>query len=402
MDVVDWLLDADPSIRWQVMRDLTHEPERVVAAERARVATEGWGARLLALQGDDGRWAGSAWSHDWTDTMHTLELLRLLGLDPRARRPGGRSSSCGTTSPGRAGTRRTSGPATRSSRARSSRASTASSSRSARTSARTSAPRWTGCSASSSPTAAGTARPRTARRCRRSGPRSASSKACWRSSRRWAARREVRAARLRGQEYLLERRLFRRKSTGEVIDVDWLRFAFPTWHYYDVLRGLDYLREAGAEPDPRIAEAIDVVERNRGPTADGRSSGSTRARRISTSTTARASRAAGTRSGACGCSTGPGPAVALFRPPVEPHGGRGMIEQIAAREFREQAGVEDWRVVGDGACTYVPNRVVRGGRPAGAGDRRAGRARGPPARRRPAARRRDRAARRDRRRLLRA
>ena len=59
-----------------------HEPERVVAAERARVATEGWGARLLALQGDDGRWGGSAWSHDWTDTMHTLELLRLLGLDP--------------------------------------------------------------------------------------------------------------------------------------------------------------------------------------------------------------------------------------------------------------------------------------------------------------------------------
>ena len=189
MDVVDWLLDADPSIRWQVMRDLTHEPEGVVAAERARVATEGWGARLLALQGDDGRWAGRAWSHDWTDTMHTLELLRLLGLDPRARRPGGRPSSCGTMSPGRAGTRRTSGPATRSSPARSSRASTASSSRSAPTLARTSALWWTGCSGSSSPTAAGTARPRTARRCRRSGPRSGSSKACWRSSRRCAIRR---------------------------------------------------------------------------------------------------------------------------------------------------------------------------------------------------------------------
>jgi hypothetical protein len=79
---------------------------------------------------------------------------------------------------------------------------------------------------------------------------------------------EVRAARLRGQEYLLERRLFRRKSTGEVIDDDWLRFAFPAWHYYDVLRGLDYLREASAEPDPRTGEAVDVVERNCG--ADGR------------------------------------------------------------------------------------------------------------------------------------
>ena len=81
-------------------------------------------------------------------------------------------------------------------------------------------------------------------------------------------RAEVRVARLRGQEYLLERRLFRRKSTGEVIDEEWLRFAFPTWHHYDVLRGLDYLRAASAEPEPRIREAIDVVERNRG--ADGR------------------------------------------------------------------------------------------------------------------------------------
>ena len=75
-------------------------------------------------------------------------------------------------------------------------------------------------------------------------------------------------ARRRGEEYMLERRLFRRKSTGEVIDPDWLRFSFPTWWHYDVLRGLDYLRDAGVEPDERIAEAIGVVEGNRDP--DGR------------------------------------------------------------------------------------------------------------------------------------
>ena len=82
MTVIDWLLDSDPAIRWQVMRDLTHEPADVVAAERARIATEGWGARLLALQAPDGLWGGRPWSHDWTDTFHVLELLRRLGLDP--------------------------------------------------------------------------------------------------------------------------------------------------------------------------------------------------------------------------------------------------------------------------------------------------------------------------------
>src|SRR4029077_21291 len=56
MDVVDWLLDSDPAIRWQVMRALADAPEEDVAAERARVATEGWGARLLALQKQDGHW----------------------------------------------------------------------------------------------------------------------------------------------------------------------------------------------------------------------------------------------------------------------------------------------------------------------------------------------------------
>jgi len=82
MNVIDWLLDSDPAIRWQVMRDLTHAPADVVAAERSRVATEGWGARLLELQAPDGLWAGMAFSQERTDTFHVLELLRRLGLDP--------------------------------------------------------------------------------------------------------------------------------------------------------------------------------------------------------------------------------------------------------------------------------------------------------------------------------
>ena len=81
MNVIDWLLDADPSIRCQVMRDLTYEPAEVIAAERARIATEGWGAQLLALQAPDGQWGNSPWSHDGTDTFHVLDLLRRLGLD---------------------------------------------------------------------------------------------------------------------------------------------------------------------------------------------------------------------------------------------------------------------------------------------------------------------------------
>jgi hypothetical protein len=87
-------------------------------------------------------------------------------------------------------------------------------------------------------------------------------------------RPEVTQARLRGQEYLLERQLFRRRSTGEVIERDrkggaaWTRFAFPTWWHYDVLRGLEYLRDAGVTPDERVAEAVELVASKRD--SDGR------------------------------------------------------------------------------------------------------------------------------------
>jgi len=86
MDVIDWLLESDPAIRWQVLRDLTDQPADVVAAERAKVATEGWGAKLLDVQTPDGLWAGNAFSQDHTDTFHVLELLRRFGLDPEGER----------------------------------------------------------------------------------------------------------------------------------------------------------------------------------------------------------------------------------------------------------------------------------------------------------------------------
>jgi hypothetical protein len=80
--VLRWLLDSDPSVRWQVMRDLADAPPEEVWAERSKVATEGLGARLLGLQASDGRWGGAAWNRGWNSTMHVLALLREMGLDP--------------------------------------------------------------------------------------------------------------------------------------------------------------------------------------------------------------------------------------------------------------------------------------------------------------------------------
>src|SRR5689334_18947572 len=99
MDVLDWLLDSDPAIRWQVLRDLVHAPAEVVMRERARIAVEGWGARLLALQGEDGQWAGGACfpgrhlnesdgnhGQPWIATLPTLQLLHDFGVDPNSER----------------------------------------------------------------------------------------------------------------------------------------------------------------------------------------------------------------------------------------------------------------------------------------------------------------------------
>lgn len=78
--VIEWLLEGDPSIRWQVRQDLLDESPRKWEAERVRVATEGWGARLLAERASNGRWARGLYTPKWTSTTYTLLLLRRLGL----------------------------------------------------------------------------------------------------------------------------------------------------------------------------------------------------------------------------------------------------------------------------------------------------------------------------------
>ena len=269
MTVVDWLLDSDPAIRWQVMRDLTHEPAAVIAAEQSRVATEGWGARLLALQAADGLWGGKAWSHDWTDTFHVLELLRRFGLDPeseQARQAVGlvrEHVTWGDGSPWENPWARNEffeGEVE---------------------------PCINGNVVSTGSYFGVDITPLVDRllgeqlsdggwNCEVENGATVSSfgttinvlEGLLEHERAIGGSTEVAAARQRGEAYILERRLFRRKSTGEVIDPSWLQFSFPTWYFYDVLRGLDYLRDAGVKPDESVVEAIGVVEGNRDP--DGR------------------------------------------------------------------------------------------------------------------------------------
>ena len=279
--VIQWLLDSDPSIRWQAMRDLIGAPAEEVAAERARVATEGVGARLLALQGADGSWAGAAFNQGWNSTMHVLSLLRELGLDPasaEARRAVGLVRD-------RVRWRGWDWDGT-----------------------------WRGWEFVGNPFFAGEVEPcingqvgasgayfgqdiqRILGRllgeqlpdggwnCEAANGSTRSSfntticvlEALLEYELAGGSSAEVTEARLRGQEYLLERRLFRRRSTGEVIERDrkgdsvFTRFSFPTWWHYDVLRGLEYLRRAGATPPAgeRVAEAIELVESKRD--GDGR------------------------------------------------------------------------------------------------------------------------------------
>jgi hypothetical protein len=270
MTVIEWLLDSDPSIRWQVMRDLTHEPADVIAAERSRVATEGWGAGLLALQAPDGRWAGRPWSHNWTDTFHVLELLRRFGLDPASehahraialirehvtwRDPDFESPWAdnrffeGEVEPCINGNVVSTGA-------------------------------YFGVDMTPLvDRLLGEQLPDGGWNCEVERGATVSSFGTtinvleglldYERAIGGSAGAGVGEARRRGELYMLERRLFRRKSTGEVIDPSWLQFSFPTWWHYDVLRGLEYLCDAGVTPDDRVAEAIGVVEGNRDP--DGR------------------------------------------------------------------------------------------------------------------------------------
>ena len=271
MTVMDWLLDSDPAIRWQVLRDLVHAPAEVVAAERARVATEGWGARLLALQGEDGLWAGGAcfpsnrsnWRAEnqgqpWTATLPTLHLLCDFGIDPSAEQVreavarveehcrwehAGQPFFSGEVEPCINGRTVTLGVYFgRNMDEVVSRLvgeqlgdggwNCEAENGSVRSSFHSTINVLEGLLAHE----------------RATGGTAASI-----------------AARRRGEEYLLDRKLFRRKSTGEVVNTDWLRFSFPTRWHYDVLRALEYFRSAGSAPDSRMDEAINLLRSSQQP-----------------------------------------------------------------------------------------------------------------------------------------
>ncbi len=267
--LLKWLLDSDPAIRWQVMQDLTDAAPDTIAAERAHVATEGWGAKLLALQSSNGKWPGRQWD---LVTLYCLVLSKDFGLDPASKearkmiervderlvfkplknRPyfrgetepciNGRILGIGAyfNKPNDALARQLldeqledggwnceAWPFVPSKRPPSERSSF----------------HTTICVLEG------------LLEYERAKPKSS------------ALANAVAKARKRGENYLLQRHMFRSLRTGKVIDQRWLRFSFPTFWHYDVLRGLDYLRNAGIEPDSRvrdaIKDAIDIVIKRR-------------------------------------------------------------------------------------------------------------------------------------------
>jgi len=258
MNVVEWLLESDPSIRWQVMRDLVGESDTIVARERSRVASEGWGARLLDLQGPDGHWGGAAFvPRAWISTKDTLQVLRDLGVDPasdRVRRAIGHVRDRCTWGPEFGDSPFFEGEVEACINGRVLAIGAYFGEASDRLVDRLLNEQledggWN-CYAPPSTRS------------------SFNSTICvleglLEYELAKGATPAVREARLRGQEYLLERRLFRSRSTGQVVKPEWTLFSFPTRWHYDVLWGLDYLRRARVAPDERVAEAIDHVMRKR-------------------------------------------------------------------------------------------------------------------------------------------
>ena len=264
MSAIDWLLDSDPAIRWQAMRDLTDAPAEQVAAERARVATEGWGARLLALRHEDGLWETGTSDSEWPSLLALL-MLSDMGLDASSEEAQGAIAAVRDNA-----TWHSRGP-------------------------------WRG-----TPVFAGEVEPCINGRvvavgsyfgqdvtgiverllgeqmadggwnCEQENGSTRGSlhttinvlEGLLEHERATGASPEMTGARERGQEYLLDRRMLRRLSSGELIDPAFTLFSFPTGWHYDALRGLDYLRAAGVTPDPRVAEAIDLVRSK--PDAEGR------------------------------------------------------------------------------------------------------------------------------------
>ena len=254
-----WLLNADPAIRWQVLRDLTDEPPNAIAAERSRIATEGWGAQLLARQSRAGNWGGPNEDRGLLTTLYSLVVLMDLGLDPASQparkmiqrvdkhlvfKPlNNRPFLHGETEPCINGRILALGAYFKK----------PNDSLANRLLGQQLEDGGWNCEAVE-PSAK---RPKSRRSsfhttiCVLEGLL-----AYEQAGRKRAA---VTKARNRAENYLLQRRMFRSLRTGEVIDERWLRFSFPTFWHYDVLRGIDYLRNAGIKPDHRVREAVEIV-----------------------------------------------------------------------------------------------------------------------------------------------
>src|SRR4051794_15262459 len=269
MTVQDWLLDSDPALRWQVAGGLCDAPPAAVAAEGARVATRGGAARPVALRDDDGRWAGGACSpgdfrgdfsqgQPWMSTFPTLALLRDFGIAPTAGQVRETvalvSANCRWEHDGQPFFAGEVEPCING--------------------------RTVALGAYFGAEVDGIVDRLLGEQLADGGWNCEAENGSVRASfdttmcvleglleyeRAAGGSAETRSARRRAEEYLLERGLFRRLSTGEVVDPDWLEFSFPSWWHYDVLRALDYFRAAGGAPDPRLAEALEVLRSKQQP-----------------------------------------------------------------------------------------------------------------------------------------
>lgn len=267
---IQWLLEGDPAIRWQALRDLVGAAERTIERERRNVSRNGWGARLLAKQDPEGTWAGGLYSPKWTSTTYTMLMLRDLGLTPsnqQARRAcmllldGGLQPDGGINYGTWAKwTRR---------------------SETCVTGMVLSILSYFEYDDARLDTLAGNLLEQQMAdggwNCRR--PRGATHASVHTTISvleglrhyelfRGREVRRVRAAQHRGREFLLVHRLFRSHRTGEIIKSEFTRFAFPPRWHYDILRALDYFQAVSAPHEMRLAEAIDIVRRSQRP--DGR------------------------------------------------------------------------------------------------------------------------------------
>ena len=271
---IDWLLGTDPAIGWQVLRDLLDAPTADWEAERARVETHGWGARLLAHQDSDGQWAGGSfvpagftpqiWESEgqpWTATTYALTQLREFGLDPTSERARRTVELIGRHSRwDHDGQRYWDGEVEECINGRT-----------------VADGAYFGVDvAPIVGRLVGEQQPDGGWNCERVAGSVRSSfdttinvlEGLLEFEKATGGTPESRAARAAGEEYLLPRSLFRRLSTGEPADPALLDLIYPARWHYTVMRALDYLRATGAPPDPRLAEAVAHLRSRRRP--DGR------------------------------------------------------------------------------------------------------------------------------------